>query len=76
MSDSQDKLVDYIVELNANADMLAKHNADPEQAARDYGLSEDDIELVKSQDHEAIKARFAHVQGAKVDSLLTFHTAR
>ena len=76
MSDSQDKLVDYIVELNADSEMLAKHNADPEGAARSYGLSEDDVELIKAQDHEAIKARFANVQGAKVDSVLTFHTAR
>ena len=76
MSDSQDKLVDYIVELNADANLLAKHNADPEGAARAYGLSEDDIKLVVSQDHDAIKARFAKVQGAKVDSIITFHTAQ
>lgn len=76
MSNSKDKLVDYIVELNADAKMLAKHNADSEGAARAYGLSDDDIELVKSQNHDEIKARFANVQGAKVDSVLTFHTAQ
>lgn len=75
MSDSQDRFVDYIVELNADANLLAKHNADPEGAAKAYQLSLDDIELIKSQDFDQINARFSYAHGANVDSVMTFHTA-
>lgn len=52
-----DTLVKYMMELNTNPEALAKHEANPEQSARDFGLSEDDVKLIASQDVAAIQKR-------------------
>jgi len=75
MSETQDKLVDCIVALNCNTDLLAKHNADPVSFAKEFGLSDDDLDLIVNQDYGAIRERLSSVHGAQVDSILTFHTA-
>lgn len=52
-----DLLVEYMVELNSNPEALAAHEANPEQAARDFGLDEEDIQLVVNQDVAEIQKR-------------------
>lgn len=52
-----DKLVEYMLELNANPEALEAHNVNAEDAARAFGLDESDIELIKSGDVEEIQRR-------------------
>ncbi len=52
-----DLLVEYMVELNSNPEALAAHEANPEQSARDFGLSEDDIQLLVDQNTDEIQKR-------------------
>ncbi|MDP2562302.1 hypothetical protein [Psychrobium sp. 1_MG-2023] len=52
-----DLLVEYVLELNSNPEALAAHEANPEQAARDFGLDEADIQLILDQDVAEIQKR-------------------
>lgn len=54
-----DKLVEYVIELNSSPEALEKHNQDCEQAARDFGLDENDVQLMKEQNVNEIKKRCA-----------------
>lgn len=52
-----DKLVEYILEINANPELLEKHMANPEETAIKYGLLPEDVALITSEDKEEIKKR-------------------
>lgn len=52
-----DKLVEYILEINANPELLEKHMANPEETAINYGLLPEDVALITSEDKEEIKKR-------------------
>jgi|GEM_PF-3130333 len=52
-----DTLVDYMLELNSNPEALAQHEANPEEAARAFGLDESDIQLIIDQDTAEIERR-------------------
>lgn len=52
-----DKLVEYILEINANPELLEKHMDNPAESASDYGLPAEDVELIANDDKEAIKER-------------------
>lgn len=52
-----DKLVDYILAINANPDMLEQHVKNPVESATLYGLDDSDITLIANDDKEAIKKR-------------------
>ncbi len=70
-----DQLLDYMVKMSEDPDLMAKHNSDPEKAARDFGLNEQDIALVASGDAVAIKQRCSK-DGTPVvpTDIWTFHT--
>lgn len=74
MPTKKDKLVEYMVELNSNADLMAKHNADPAAAAKAYGLDSHDINLIVNNDFEAIKERFDDYDSALGIVIITFHS--
>jgi len=46
-----------MVELNSNPEALLQHENDPEQAARDFGLNEEDIQLIINLDIAEIERR-------------------
>jgi len=52
-----DKLVEYMVEINSNPEALAAHKAKPEQAAKDFGLSEEEVQLIAEQNVDQIQQR-------------------
>lgn len=67
-----DQLIDYMVKVNEDPRLLARHNRDPEQAARDFGLADGDIALIKNRDPAALKARCSIA--AQPPLIITFHT--
>jgi hypothetical protein len=68
-----DKLCEYLLDLNERPELLAKHNADPLGAARDYGLDEADIALIDDENYDEIKSRF-NQKAAAAQLVATFHT--
>ena len=50
------KLLDYLNALDANAVLIQAHKKDPQQAARDFGLSVDEQVLILRQDRREISA--------------------
>ncbi|BDY05456.1 hypothetical protein [Ferrimonas sp. YFM] len=50
------KLLDYINELDSNADLLDAHKKDPESTMKTYGLSDEEIAAVMSGDSDKIRA--------------------
>ncbi|SDJ54586.1 hypothetical protein SAMN04488540_109128 [Ferrimonas sediminum] len=56
-------LLNYINELDCNADLLAAHKNDPEATMKSYGLSDEEIAAVMSGD----KAKLAKLTGSDLD---------
>lgn len=68
-----DPLLDYMVKISEDPDLMSRHNSDPAKAARDYGLNEDDIQVITSGDPVKIKQRCA-VDDPFDPRIFTFHT--
>lgn len=69
-----DPLVEYMIKLNEDPQLLEQHNADPAAAARTFGLSDDDIQLIVSEDSEAIEKRLQAYESPRPFMLITFHS--
>jgi len=69
-----DKLVEYILEINANPKSLAAHVDNPEQSAINYGLSSEDVKLVANEDKEEIKKRFEASNKSVKGMMLALHS--
>lgn len=67
-----DPLLDYMVKVNEDPDLMARHNEDPEKAAREFGLSNEDVLLIKGGDPAKLKERCS--LKAPDPLLITFHT--
>ncbi|MFZ6875065.1 hypothetical protein ACO0LF_23625 [Undibacterium sp. Di27W] len=50
------KLLDYLNALDTDAALIQTHKNDPEQAARDFGLSVDEQMIMLRQDRREISA--------------------
>ena len=72
----QQKIYDYMMKLNTDSSLLAKHNANPELAAREFGLPDADVALLASGDDNAIKDRFSGPESADSTLLVAFHSPR
>lgn len=59
-----DKLVDFVQELDQNPELQEKYQTDPKTVAEHYGLSAEDVELLLSNDIDAIEKRF-EIEGIK-----------
>ena len=69
-----DKFQEYMMQLNADSTLLAKHNANPEMAAQEFGLSSDDVALIAGGDTAAIKKRCGDLESASAQTLITFYS--
>ena len=70
----QDKFFDYMMKLNTDSAMMAKHNADPQAAALEFGLGADDAALIAGGDSAAIRNRCGDFDGASAQALIAYHT--
>lgn len=59
-----DKLVDFVQELDQNPELQEKYRSDPKTVAEGYGLNAEDVELLLSNDIDAIEKRF-EMEGIK-----------
>ncbi len=51
-------LADFLHELDSNAELKENYLKDPVGVAQNYGLSEDDVQLIKDQDWDTMRKRF------------------
>jgi hypothetical protein len=52
-------LEDFLIELDTNSDLMKAYEKDPVGTAEQYGLSEEDVKLIKDKNWEEIEKRFA-----------------
>lgn len=67
-----DPLVEYMVSLEQNNALMAKHNENPMQGAMDYGLDAHDVQLIADNNFSAIKQRCNTGNEAKI--VRSFHS--
>ena len=53
----KDQLVDFLQELSKNPEMKEKYLKAPKDVAKEYGLSDEDIEILLSKDQTKLKQR-------------------
>jgi len=53
----KDQLVDYMIEINKDPELMAKHKVDAKKAAEDFGLNADDIKLITDKNNQEIEKR-------------------
>ncbi|MDU0353912.1 hypothetical protein RS130_08210 [Paraglaciecola aquimarina] len=51
-------LLDFLHELDTNAQLKEAYLANPVATATDYGLAEEDIEIIKTKDWDAVRKRY------------------
>jgi hypothetical protein len=59
-----DKLVDFVQELDQNPELQEKYQSNPKAVAESYGLEAEDVDLLLSNDMDAIEKRF-EIEGIK-----------
>jgi hypothetical protein len=52
-------LEDFLIELDTNSELMQAYKDDPVGTAEQYGLSEEDVKLIKDKNWEEIEKRFA-----------------
>lgn len=52
-------LEDFLIELDTNSDLMKAYEKDPVGTAEQYGLSEEDVKLIKDKNWKEIEKRFA-----------------
>ena len=52
-------LEDFLIELDTNSELMKAYKDDPVGTAEQYGLSEEDVKLIKDKNWEEIEKRFA-----------------
>ena len=52
-------LEDFLIELDTNSDLMKAYEKDPVGTAEQYGLSEEDVKLIKDKSWEEVEKRFA-----------------
>ena len=67
-----DQLVNFMNQLNTDADLQDCYEQNPMNAMQGFGLSDSDIALVSSGDEQALHERCRG--GDEVPRLITFHT--
>lgn len=55
---SNDRLVDFIQELDTNPDLLKKYQENPKETAEKYGLEPSDVKVVVENNQTEINKRF------------------
>ena len=59
-----DKLVEFVQELDQNPELQKKYQDDPKAVAEAHGVSAEDVDILLSNDMDAIEKRF-EIEGVK-----------
>lgn len=51
-------LVDFLEELDSNADLKEAYLKDPVATATSYGLADADVKIIKNKDWDTVKSKF------------------
>jgi hypothetical protein len=51
-------LVDFLEELDSNAELKAAYQKDPVGTAKKNGLSDEDVDIIKNKDWDAVNKQF------------------
>lgn len=51
-------LIDFLEELDTNSKLMEVYKNDPVETAAKYGLSDEDLTLIKEQNWDEVKKRF------------------
>ncbi|BFT29539.1 hypothetical protein D210916BOD24_07150 [Alteromonas sp. D210916BOD_24] len=51
-------IVDFLIELDTNSQLMEAYKQDPVATATKYGLSDEDLKLIKDQNWDEVKKRF------------------
>ena len=51
-------LIDFLEELDTNSKLMESYKNDPVATAAKYGLSDEDLTLIKEQNWDEVKKRF------------------
>jgi hypothetical protein len=62
-------LVDFLEELDSNAEFKESYLKDPVATAKNYGLTDEEVAIIKNKDWDAVKKQFENLdKGPKVIS--------
>jgi hypothetical protein len=62
-------LVDFLEELDSNAELKESYLKDPVATAKNYGLTDEEVAIIKNKDWDAVKKQFENLdKGPKVIS--------
>ena len=68
-----DPLIEYMSKLNEDPQLQARHLESAADAARQFGLPEEDVALIVSGDEKALNKRLM-VTDIPIRPMMTFHT--
>ena len=54
-------LVDFLEELDSNAELKESYLKDPVAAAKNYGLKDEDVAIIKNKDWDAVRKQFENL---------------
>ncbi|NDV93132.1 hypothetical protein GTH32_18340 [Alteromonas sp. 345S023] len=57
-------IVDFLVELDTNSKLMEAYKRDPVTTASDYGLSQEELTLIKEKNWDEVSKRFDDTEKA------------
>jgi hypothetical protein len=54
-------LVDFLEELDTNAELKEAYLKDPVATATSYGLADEDVKIIKNKDWDTVKRKFENL---------------
>ena len=54
-------LVDFLEELDSNAELKESYLKDPVATAKDYGLTDEDVAIIKNKDWDTVRKQFENL---------------
>jgi hypothetical protein len=54
-------LVDFLEELDSNAELKESYQKDPVATAKNYGLTDEEVAIIKNKDWDAIKKQIENL---------------
>jgi hypothetical protein len=54
-------LVDFLEELDSNAELKESYLKDPVATAKNYGLTDEDVAIIKNKDWDAVQKQFENL---------------
>ncbi|MGK0305440.1 MAG: hypothetical protein ACI8UG_001188 [Gammaproteobacteria bacterium] len=54
-------LVDFLEELDSSAELKESYLKDPVATAKNYGLTDEDVAIIKNEDWDAVRKQFENL---------------